>query len=226
VKLKLSIPIFIIVSLSSFLLFTLFRLKTYNISNNTTCLPQDNLLQDLEVFHKNIFFLNTEQLVEKIKLKYPCVRESKIRKVLPSKVEISLELDEPVAKIGSKNLVITSEGLVIGAKEEDKNLPLLDFEKANDTENGQRVSDEVVLFALKVTHALLKTDYSVQSVRVIDSNTIAAYARNDLLAIFSKNKNEFLQVDSLQQVLARTKIDESKISKIDLRFDKPVIEYK
>jgi len=55
---------------------------------------------------------------------------------------------------------------------------------------------------------------------------ISVYNRESQAVIFTSEKNAGHQVDSLQLILSESKIDPSKIEKIDLRFAKPVITYK
>lgn len=64
------------------------------------------------------------------------------------------------------------------------------------------------------------------TVRIVDANQIVVYSAKDISVIFSATKRASDQVDSLQLILAESKIDAAKIDKIDLRFAKPVVTYK
>lgn len=204
----------------------LFRLRSYTLSNNSDCLPSSGLLADLGLKDKSIFFIPESQIAEKVEGKYSCAKVSKVIKVYPQNLKIVLEAVDLVVRIPDSNLAIDSQGKVAQIKTESKNLPTLDFAGLKEIKLGQKMDSKEIIFALKLAEFLKKTDYAVQSIRVVDAATIAAYARDDLVAIFSQDKEMLIQVDSLQQVLARTKIEQPKISKIDLRFDKPVVEYK
>ncbi|KKS04034.1 MAG: hypothetical protein UU56_C0011G0028 [Candidatus Curtissbacteria bacterium GW2011_GWA2_41_24] len=58
------------------------------------------------------------------------------------------------------------------------------------------------------------------------NDEVVIYNQQGQLAIFSSKKDKEVQVDSLQQVISKAKIESAKIAKIDLRFDKPVISYR
>jgi len=64
------------------------------------------------------------------------------------------------------------------------------------------------------------------NVRITGHDDVAIYNQQGQLAIFSSKKDKEEQVDSLQQVISKAKIDSAKIAKIDLRFDKPVLVFK
>ena len=65
--------------------------------------------------------------------------------------------------------------------------------------------------------------FTPQNIRIVDGGDVAVYDTTGVIALFLPTKDATLQVDSLQAILAHSKIDEAKIAKIDLRFDKPVI---
>ena len=64
------------------------------------------------------------------------------------------------------------------------------------------------------------------SIRILNPAMISVYNRENKAVIFTSEKDANVQVDSLQLILSESKIDPSKIDKIDMRFVKPVITYK
>lgn len=202
------------------------KVKNIEFVNNYGCLNEEDFSGIFNLKNFSLLLINTNQLGERIKNEFQCAEGLKIEKIYPSKLKITLPEIQIVAKIPDSSLAINSEGRVVNLLSDTPNLPTVDFPKIKELMVDQTVQDTGALFVIYLARALAKTDYTVQSVRLVDPSTAAAYAREDLVVLFSKNKDLELQVNSLQQVLARAKIDESKISKIDLRFDKPVIESK
>lgn len=202
------------------------KVKNIEIINNYGCLSDENLPEKLSLKNFSLLLIDNNQLAEKVRNEFPCAEGLKIEKIYPSTLRISLPQTQIVAKIPDSILAVNSEGKVVSQIADKANLPTVDFPKMRELQVGQNIEDPGALFVVNLAKALARTDYTVQSIRLVDPNTAAAYAKGDLVVIFSKNKDLNLQVNSLQQVLARAKIDESKISKIDLRFDKPVIENK
>ncbi len=131
---------------------------------------------------------------------------------------------EPVIQIEGTNLFLTENGQIITQSSSKK--PLLYLDKSLKLTSGQKVTDPQILFAGKIAAGLAKSDFSVASIRLLPSADIAVYNPQNAIAVFSADKDAKNQIDSLQQVLAKAKIDAAKIVKIDLRFDQPVITFK
>ncbi|MDO8487595.1 MAG: hypothetical protein Q7S45_04825 [Candidatus Curtissbacteria bacterium] len=131
---------------------------------------------------------------------------------------------EPVVQIEGTDLYLAENGEVVARSGSKK--PLLYLDKNIKFAAGQKITQGQILFAAKIAAGLIKSDFTVATIRLLDSRDIAVYNPQDAIAVFSSNKDANLQIDSLQQVLAKAKIDATKIVKIDLRFDKPVIAFK
>jgi len=65
----------------------------------------------------------------------------------------------------------------------------------------------------------------IKSIEVISPRQIEVSLANGPLVIFNSRQDQKRQLDSLQFILARSKMESKQIAKIDLRFDKPVIVY-
>lgn len=131
---------------------------------------------------------------------------------------------EPSVQIEGTNLYLAENGQVTDRSVSKK--PLLYIDKKIKAAPNTVVTDPQILFAAKVASGLAKSDFSVASVRLLPSGDIAVYNPAGAIAVFSGAKDAKSQIDSLQQVLAKAKIDAAKITKIDLRFDQPVITFK
>ncbi len=131
---------------------------------------------------------------------------------------------EPSVQIEGTNLYLAENGQVQDRSSSKK--PLLYLDKSLKLAAGQKITDPQILFAAGVAAGLSKSDFSVASIRLLPSGDIAVYNPQNAIAVFSSGKDARNQIDSLQQVLAKAKIDAAKIVKIDLRFDQPVITFK
>lgn len=129
----------------------------------------------------------------------------------------------PVVKIDGTNLAITLQNKVVASQE---NLPVLYLPQTGSIVAGQTVEDKEIIFATKLTNLLTKTDFQPRAIRIISAREIVIYDAFGKIAVTTAEKEANLQVDSLQQTLAAAKIDGDKITKIDLRFEKPVITFK
>ena len=129
---------------------------------------------------------------------------------------LSVQNEKRVLLIADSQTAVTANGLLKEAQEKDHLLPKLYAQQ----------TDQNLKYAALLANELAASDFQVASIRILDSQTIGIYNRQDTVAIFSLKKGAYNQLDSLQQVLAKSKIDATKIQKIDLRFDKPVVAFK
>ena len=223
--LKVSLPILFILSFIAALIFAIsvFKVKEVRLVQTHPCLPE-NFQKESGIDGKDILFISSQKLENGLKDKFPCIDEIKIAKNFPSKITINITAKQPIVRIEGTNLLISESGQVT-ENTASKDNPIIYLPQEPKPQVGQIITDTNVLSALKITSALLKSDFMPSTIRFLKDD-IAIYNRQGLVVLFSAKKEIDKQVDSLQQVLSQAKIDATKITKIDLRFDKPVIEYK
>ena len=207
------------------LILTQFKVTRIEIDKQTSCLDSEKLLTDLELSQKFTFLISEQKIAEQIKQKYNCVSQIKIEKKLPSTIRVKVTLNEPILKIAETDLALTQDGQVVKLLDNQK-LPIVYNIKQIKPEIGQKITDDDLVFAINLATQLQSSDFIPAGIRFIDPNNIAVYNVNSMTAIFTPQKDVTLQVNSLQQVLSKAKIDAVKIDKIDLRFEKPILVYK
>lgn len=190
--------------------------------NAQSCLSDQKQLEKYQVLSKNILLFKSDEISYNLKNDFSCIDQIKITKALPAKLKIEIAVQKPVAKIEGKDLTLTKDG-AISTSIQTESLPTIFLPSSVSVAVSQKVEDKMVLFALDVAFQLQKTDFTVQNIRFPQAEDVAFYDAHALIALFSSSKAASTQVDSLQGILAKAKIDEAKIAKIDLRFDKPVI---
>ena len=202
----------------------LFKVQKIDISQNQNCLATQDIFDELKN-SKNLFFISKRKLENTLKSKYSCIGTLEIKKIFPSKLQVNIAPKEPVVKIEGTSLMITDDGQVVeGILAKDK--PIIFLPSDVKVVLGQKISEKTIIFAIQTTSKLLKSDFLPVNVRITGQDDVAIYNQLGQLAIFSSKKDKEEQVDSLQQVISKAKIDSAKIAKIDLRFDKPVISYR
>ncbi len=131
---------------------------------------------------------------------------------------------QSVVQIDGTNLSLAQNGTVL-PKTNSKD-PVLFLSKNTKLKQGDKVTDPQTLFAVNIAAQIAKSDFSAAGIRLLDLGDVAVYNTQNAIAIFTSRKDLSAQIDSLQQVLAKAKIDATKISKIDLRYNLPVITFK
>lgn len=223
--LKIAAAAMVIAAIFAILTFSpIFKVSKLNVNQQEDCLPQ-NVLEELEVSTKNIFSVDKNNLSQALTSKYTCAQSINVSKKLPNTIVLDVKTKKLVAAVEGTDILLTNEGDAVTAKN-SKDLPKIFLPQNTSVQSGQKLTDDQILFALKVTELLTKTDFSPTSVRLLDKPDVAVYDAKGIVALFSQNDSAEQKVDSLQSVLAKAKIDSTKIAKIDLRFQKPVIEIK
>lgn len=67
--------------------------------------------------------------------------------------------------------------------------------------------------------------FTIAEVREVDDFTLAVTSQNNIVALFSSQSDVESQISSLQTILAKSRIESKQVKKIDLRFNKTVVEY-
>lgn len=208
----------------------LFKIDKLDLSKNQSCITKEKL-KNYQITNQSVFVFKTNLLEQKLKADFSCAKEIRVKKIFPNKLQVEIQTFEPIAKIDASELAITRDGQV--SSNVSQNLPTiflpsdLSAKGLSTTEalvkEGQKITDPAVLFALDLTALLAKSDFAAQNIRFVENRDVAVYNTKGTIALFSTQKGAQKQVDSLQALLAKAKIDPDKIAKIDLRFDKPTI---
>jgi len=179
------------------------------------------------VIGKNIFFINSKKLIDSAKLNNIGLSAIQISKKIPNKIYVNLKSRKAIALLaaGSDSYLIDKDYFVF-AKSGDNayNLPIINLQ-ANGSFVVGTFANEKAKKAIQLAE-VLKTFFIPFSKIISDSNGSLAMQGGGFQAIFSDKKDFETQVISLQLILRSSKIkenDQSKLKKIDLRFDKPVL---
>lgn len=191
------------------------------------CSDEEKSLFD-DVLGKNIFLVNEDKLIDKAKFKNITLKKVEIEKKLPNRLVVRLEERKPLANLsnGEANFLVDETGFVFSLqKEQNSGLPIIKIEGQQGvslgTESGKKVAR-----ALELIKVLNNFFIPYDELLIGKNESLTLYAPN-FIATFSAIKDFDFQVGSLQLLLRSSKINQQKkITKIDLRFDKPVLIFK
>lgn len=126
-------------------------------------------------------------------------------------------IKEPVAAIAGQEdfLLVDEDGAVLG-RTPKTNLPVI---------FGSQAEDERIKKAIDILLAFQLNLWEAGEIRLSSERYLEIKLKDNLEIIFSLQKETQIQLDSLQLIFSRAKIEGRKIKKIDLRFDKPVVSY-
>jgi cell division septal protein FtsQ len=196
-------------------------------------------------FGKNLIFLKKEEISKKFLKSHQVVKNLKIKKVLPNKLVFELERRKEVAVLGfelkledkettssgkpifetTKDFFLVDEEGVVVKKENNNLLPLILLSEELNLNIGQKVPKKEIVEAIKFLTNLRLNLLEPKVAKITSPYSLSVWLEDGKEALFSLKKEIQVQVDSLQFILSRSKIEGRKIKKIDLRFDKPVVNY-
>lgn len=232
-QLKIILPVLlfllIIVGLGYFL-----KDDFWNIQK-ISCFEEENLCSadiygDLAslVIGRHLLFLSSPQVAAKIRAKYPFLKEIKIVKKIPPELQFILKKREAMAALvkessPDENYLVDEEGFCL-KKASATDLPLVLVQELPKIAVGEKPEDRAITKAIEIIKELKLNLFEPKTAKVNPFN-IEVRLEGDELTIFSTFKELKIQINSLQLILTRAKIEGKKISRLDLRFDKPVVVY-
>ena len=179
-------------------------------------------------FGKNLIFLKKEEIRKKFLNTHHIVKNLKIKKVLPNKLAFELEKRKEVAVLGfeaTKDFFLVDEEGVAIKRGNDPFLPLILLSEQLSLNVGQQVPQREIVEAIKFLTTLRLNLLEPKIAKITSPYSLTVWLKDGEEVVFSLKKEIQVQVDSLQFILSRSKIEGKEIKKIDLRFDKPVVSY-
>lgn len=239
--------VFLVLVLTTLLFFLilqkLFSIKSVEIKlTQTPCIDKEILKKGLDVYGKNLIFLESDNISLSLKKKFICVKDVRVSKFLPNKVGINIEGRKSFAKIKKwKNIAtdsatISFEQVFNNVADESEyivdedgvifdNKSLSDLLEIYIPEQKLELGENVSILKIENIKLFIKklADFG------IFVNRLIMFGQRSLLfdsnpKIFVKlEENMNLQLASLQLILGEAKINEESIEFIDLRYNIPIV---
>ncbi|HUS59856.1 MAG TPA: cell division protein FtsQ/DivIB [Nevskiaceae bacterium] len=226
---KISIFVILIVSIVGLVVFvkTALVVKKIDCRFNQTACPGEIWMELMSLtIGKNIVFFPTKDLVSQIKASHPLLKEVKIKKSLPNHLSFELKKREPQAALKSPEegfWIVDEEGFLL-EKANEIELPVILVEQPINLNVGEKIEKEAV-WTINLLKSLKFRLLMPKTAKIVSPRQIEIELSDGLLVIFSSLKEVNFQLDSLQLIFSRSKIEGRNLKQIDLRFDKPVVIY-
>lgn len=177
---------------------------------------------------KNIIFLSTKKLVSQIEESNLLLKEVEIKKGFPNRLSFKLKKREPQATVKSSEgkgfLVVDEEGFLLEKVNETKLSVILVEQKIN-LNVGEKIVEKEIIWAVNLLKYLKLRSLMSKTAKIVSPRQIEVELDDGLSVIFSSLKEVDFQLDSLQLIFSRSKIEGRNLKQIDLRFDKAVVIY-
>ncbi len=178
---------------------------------------------------KNLLFLQDKDIVSHIIDRFPMLTITRIDRQYPNTLMLYLLVEKPFASILTDGgyISVSQKGIVL-KKERNGPAPSPEISfyqpiRHNEYQVGQVVSYAQIQKTLVFLKVLVDEGYQVETVAIDSVDMIACKTRGFTVAFSQKRETE-LQKYELRQLVKQLKIGALRVKRLDLRFDKPVVE--
>lgn len=146
-----------------------------------------------------------------------------------AKLTQTLEFPQPEATV-SGQLIVDSSG-VIFAQNESVSVPHVQINLPN-AKLGDKVDSRIIQNSQKIFSRLKSLGFTVLNSKIVDQLYLLVVAESQtekastLKLGFTLDGQHLRELASLQLILQKNRIDLRSIEIVDLRFDKPIVQYK
>ena len=176
-----------------------FKVQEVLIKGNTNLIKQDIVSQLEQMKGKNIVYLNTNAIENLIKTDVR-VRKVSVKKLFPSKIEVTLEEREPYAyvKKGDKTLLADKDLNIYGDILEDpaKNIPVIDYTSDESLKQIKIILSKIEnkdFYAMISEIRQSEKNYEIiltNNVKIITDTLVTEKKYNDAYKLYEKIKKE------------------------------------
>ena len=148
---------------------------------------------------------------------------------MPNTIVLTIESEKPFAYLKTDNgyLTLSKSGAIL-FKERSKDIPYpsLNFYQTlyhSEYQVGQYIGFSAIKKALTFIELLRGEGYATETV-AIDSVDMIACKTKGFEVVFSQSRSVDLQSHEVKQIIRQIKVGALRIERLDLRFDKPVVQ--
>ena len=222
-----------------FLLLCLLFFSTLFFINQFFLIKKIELISDREfllankneLINKNLIFINQDETAKKIILENPLLRQVVVNKAWPVTLKITIYFYESTAALivnqGFFNL--SADGRILSKiKDGQPTLPRINYYQklnSNSFASGDWINYKDIQQTLFFIDKLRQINLSPLTIDIKGQDMLVFNLNGDKKIVFSNQKEKELQDYQLELIIRQFKIEGKEFKKIDLRYDKPVIEF-
>jgi len=185
------------------------------------------VLVDSNVVGKHIFFLDKEEIVQKIKNNFLAAKTVSLVRKYPSKIEIYLEERVPVAILENSyseaDYLVDSEGFILGpVRENFGEYPSVIYE--GEVIVGQFVDKKIVPVYLDLIESVNSKEMQVSSMS-INQRYSHIFLKGSAEVLIGNDKNLSDSLEIVKSILQKLTLEGKKTKEIDLRYEKVIVSY-
>lgn len=224
---------FVLTAVTSLLIFSTFVFSSYYFRVKHIYLSGEkgSNFKGAELFEgKNLLLTTAQMITNTVYENNPEIKTLKIEKKFPDSLYLQLSYRNPITYIDVDRglFQIDEDGkILMKIKKRPVNYPVINYyQKLNydSYEIGDYLSYKDIKTALFFLVKLSDLGFTVESID-INGLSMLVFKLKDNKIVFSVEKDHSIQEYQLAVILKQFKIEGKKFKSIDLRFEKPIIEY-
>ncbi len=178
---------------------------------------------DHQVLGKNFLTLDTRALEKTIGETFLAVKSVKVVKIFPNAVNVQITERAPIALIQNEEFYfVDMDGFVLGlADKSSTNLPVISYDQK--VEVGRFVESSAVSYYFDLIKALDEKGIPVSTIKSFPRYT--SFFTGDIEVLFTNFQSAKSQAKIFAKMIEAFKAEGRKPKKIDLRFDKVIVEF-
>jgi cell division septal protein FtsQ len=187
-----------------------------------------NNIAEEKALNQNIVSFNSRNLKEAVTANFLASKSVEVVKHFPSKLQITITERTPIALILPLNrnngyYFVDSDGFILGrANKSDTNLPVINY--SQDVEVGKFVEASAVKYFFDLIQALDEDKVAVSTISSYPRYT-EFFTKEATQVLFTNDQSPKPQVRIFSKMMEAFKTEGKKLKKIDLRFDKVIVEF-
>ena len=191
-------------------------------------------IAETNVLGKDIIVVNTAGVVEAIAHNYLAAKSVKVTKSYPRTIQVTVTERVPIALLLAKDAsllakestsyyFVDAEGFVLGpADKTTTNLPIISY--GQKVYVGKFLEENAISYYFELLHALDENSILVSTISAFPKY-VQFYTGDSVEALFTVAQSPKSQAKILARMLESFKTEGKKPRKIDLRFDKVIVEF-
>lgn len=187
-----------------------------------------------KALEKNCLFIDTKNLEKTISANFLAAKSVKVKRLLPKSLKVEITERTPIALIQSQDksksgsggrefYFVDADGFVLGLADKlATNLPVVNYSQP--VEVGKFIEASAVAYYFDLIKALDEDGIAVSTISSYPRYT-QFFTREDSQVLFSNAQSAKPQVRIFAKMMEAFKAEGRKPKKIDLRFDKVIVEF-
>ncbi|MFH1295601.1 MAG: FtsQ-type POTRA domain-containing protein [bacterium] len=176
---------------------------------------------------QNLVLLDAQNLEQVVAGSFLASRSVQVTKQLPELLKVAITERTPIALIlpssGEEFYFVDAEGFVLGlADKSATNLPVINY--GQQVEVGKFVEPSAVSYYFDLIKALDEDGIAVSTISSYPRYT-QFFTREDKQVLLNNNQSAKIQVKLFAKLMEAFKAEGKEVRKIDLRFDKVIVEF-